>query len=362
MPYRFARLGVMGGYLDLSRDGDHARLERLGLPIFDTPEELAQWLGMPVGRLAWLTHRCDEGHRPHDARSAHYHYRWLKKRDGSRRLIESPKPLLRAVQQRILKEILNQIPSHPAAHGFISGRSIRTNALPHVGQRVVLKFDLENFYPSVTFGRVVAIFRSLGYSREAAIWLGSLTTSAVPVTLELPAGESPRCFPYRARHLPQGAPTSPAIANLSAFALDLRLAGLARSFGANYTRYADDLTFSGQPRFLNSLHVFIPLVRQIVHAERFRLHPTKRRVMRDNQQQRVTGVVVNQHPNISRKEFDRLKAILTNCLRRGASTQNHERHEDFARHLRGKVAHVAQLNPARGQKLLDIYEQVDWDS
>ena len=279
LPYQFARIGVIGGYLDLSRDGDESRLASFGLPSFRTPQELADWLGMPLGRLAWLTHRCEEGQRPRDETlpRTHYHYHWVAKRADGYRLIEAPKPLLKAAQDKILREILDAVPAHPAAHGFVRGRSIRTNAMPHVGRRVVLKLDLENFFATVSFRRVVAIFRSLGYSREVAIWLGNLTTSALPLQLALPDGASPRIIPYRGRHLPQGAPTSPALANLSAFALDLRLAGLARVFHAGYTRYADDLTFSGPPRFLNSLRVFLPLAGQIVHAERFRLHGRKRK-------------------------------------------------------------------------------------
>lgn len=368
LPYRFARIGVIGGFLDLSRDGDDARLASFGLPSFRTPQELADWLGMPLGRLAWLTHRCEEGQRPRDERHAHYHYRWVKKRSGGYRLIESPKPLLKAAQDKILREILDAVPAHPAAHGFVRGRSIRTNAVPHVGRRVVLKLDLENFFATVGFSRVVAIFRSLGYSREAAIWLASLTTSTLPNQMAPPDGSFVRAFTenalwrYRARHLPQGAPTSPALANLSAFALDLRLAGLARVFHAGYTRYADDLTFSGPARFLGSLRVFLPLIRKIIHGEQFRLHDGKRKVMRDNRQQRVTGVVVNARAGVSRRDFDRLKATLTNCIRRGASTQNHDRHADFAGHLRGRIAHVLHINPMQGQKLLNLYAQIDWGS
>lgn len=361
-PYQFARLGVMGGFLDLSRDGDDERLASFQLPQFHTPAELAAWLQMPVGRLAWLTHRCDEGQRPRQLRGAHYHFRWIPKRGGGHRLIEAPKPRLRQVQDQILRDILNLVPTHPAAHGFVIGRSTKTNAQPHCGQRVVVKFDLANFYASVSLARVVAIFRSQGYSREAAIWLAKLTTSVLPPNMEYPNNDQRHGQPYRARHLPQGAPTSPALANLSAFSLDIRLAGLARTFAATYTRYADDLTFSGPRRFLKSLPVFLPLVRQIVHDEQFRLHPKKRRVMRDNQQQRVTGLVVNEHVNVTRREYDRLKAILTNCLRRGVSTQNHARHESFEAHLRGRIAHLAHVNPGRGEKLLALFRQVDWQS
>ena len=195
---------------------------------------------------------------------------------------------------------------------------------------------------------------------EAAIWLARLTTSALPPNIPFPNGDASAILPYLPRHLPQGAPTSPALANLSAFSLDVRLGGLARSFGARYTPYADDITFSGPEEFLQSLSVFIPLVTKIIRSERFRVNQKKRKVIRNNQRQAVTGVVVNAHPNISRKEYDRLKALLTNSLRDGPSTQNHKQHADFAAHVRGRIAHVEQLNRARGTKLLALYKQIDW--
>ncbi len=243
----------------------------------------------------------------------------------------------------------------------MTGRAIRSNASPHVGQRVVVKLDIENFYPNVTLNRVTAVLRSLGYSREAAIWLGRLTTAALPASLVRQSAQNRNLHPYLGRRLPQGAPTSPALANLSAFPLDLRLSGLARSFGAQYTRYADDLTFSGDEQFLRSLAVFLPLVSQIVRAERFKLNKRKRKIIRSSQRQTVTGVVVNTRTNIARRDFDTLKAILTNCVRRGPSTQNHDRHENFSAHLLGRIAHVAQLNPARGEKLRGLYAQIDWN-
>ncbi len=277
------------------------------------------------------------------------------------RLIEAPKSRLKRVQQQILRDILDRVPPHPAAHGFVSGRSIRSNAGPHVGQRVLVKLDLENFYPSVSFNRVTAIFRSLGYSREAAIWLARLTTAVLPASLVRESSHGADLGPYIKRRLPQGAPTSPALANLSAFSLDLRLSGLARSFGAQYTRYADDLTFSGGEQFSRSLAVFLPLVGKIVRAERFILNKAKRKIIRNSQRQTVTGVVVNTRTNVSRRDFDALKATLTNCVRRGPSTQNHARHENFAAHLLGRVAHIAQLNPARGARLRELYALIDWN-
>jgi hypothetical protein len=380
-PYRFAWRHA-DGWLDLSRDLDAARLARFELPVFSTPAELADWLEISLARLAWLAGRLNDFDGARSGGTLHYHCRLIRKRSGGLRVIESPKRLLKEVQTRILRGILDKVPCHAAAHGFVRGRSIVTNARPHVARRVVIRLDLENFYPNVGYSRVVAIFRSLGYSREAATWLARLTTSVVPAALldgagardpsmayEALADQQPvahgggarhQLAAYRVRHLPQGAPTSPALANLSAFSLDLRLVGLAGRFEAAYTRYADDLTFSGSQGLLESLSTFLPLTTAIIRSERFRVNVSKRRVSRNSGRQQVTGVVVNARPNVARSDFDRLKAILTNCIRRGPSTQNHEKRGDFAAHLLGRIAHVGHLNPGRGAKLRALFAQINW--
>ncbi|MBL8848560.1 MAG: RNA-directed DNA polymerase [Planctomycetaceae bacterium] len=368
-PYPSAQRQVYKGWLDLTTDSDPRWLEHFGLPPLKSPDDLAKWLNVPLGRLNWLSGRYRDGGHPGTAKEAHYHFQVIPKRSGGARLLEAPKPQLKAIQQRILRDILDRIPVHSQAHGFSKGRSIVTNAEPHVGKRIILKYDLENFYPSVRYNRVVAIFRSIGFSREVGIWLARLTTSALPWnTSDIPRlGELSGLETrgrywelYGSRHLPQGAATSPALANLSAYSLDVRLSGLARKFDADYTRYADDITFSGTKRFAGALSDFIPLVERVVRAEKFVVHKGKRRVLRNNQRQSITGVVVNSKPNIRREEFDRLKAILHNCLKYGPSTQNRDRHPRFADHLRGRVAFVSQLNADRGEKLREMYDRIDW--
>jgi hypothetical protein len=361
IPYRFARFGVRsGGFLDLARDGDDARLQERQLPILRTPEDLATWLGIPLGKLAWLIHRFSANSRPASEREAHYHFRWERKRAGGWRLIEAPKATLKEVQCRIFEEILSRIPAHPSAHGFVPGRSIVTNAAEHVGKPIVVRLDLTNFYPTVTLARVAAIFRTIGYSREASVWMARLCTSSLPQTAAFPEGSASAIRPYLPAHLPQGACTSPALANLSAFSLDVRLSGLARSFGGTYTRYADDLTFSGPAGFRRALPNFLPLVEQVIREERFRSNKTKRRIIRSNCRQMVTGVVVNDRTNVRRADYDQLKALLTNCLRHGAQSQNRDGRDNFAAWVRGRIAHVQSLNAARGSKLLALYQQIDW--
>lgn len=358
-PYPFARREpTTGRFVDLAGGMDRERLESFGLPIASAPEHLVELFDLTLPRIAWLTLRFVPGGRPPSTKQAHYVFHWKPKRSGGFRLIESPKPLLRDVQTRILREILDRVPPHPAAHGFTKGRSIRSNAVPHCGQAVVVKWDLENFYANVRFNRVVAIFRSLGYSREAAIWFASLTTSAIPADLAFPESGAHAIEPYLGRHLPQGAPTSPALANLSAYSLDVRLSGLAKSFGGVYTRYADDITISGDETFATGLRTFIPLVQQVIRQERFCVHPKKRKIVRRCRRQTVAGVVVNSRPNVRRDEYDRLKAILHNAKRTGLQSQNRDGHPDFAAHLRGRIAHVAMLNPQRGEKLLAIFETI----
>ncbi len=359
-PYAFARPCVFGGYFDLASDGQPDRLAANGLPPLVTPTDLAAWLGLAPARLAWLIHRFSDLQVPAVHQAAHYHYRWIAKRSGGERLIEAPKPLLKAVQEKILREILDKVPPHTAAHGFRPGRSIVTNAHPHVGQRVLVKVDLQNFYPSVSYSRVVAIFRSLGYSREVSTWLARLTTTKLPLDFVRQSRKQKKWSPYLSRHLPQGAPTSPALANLSAFALDLRLAGLARTFSARYTRYADDLSFSGDGSLVRGLRVFLPLVHRIIRNCRFVPHPDKGKILRSQMRQVVTGVVVNARTNIRRADFDRLKALLHNCAQLGPASQNRAAHPHFAYHLLGRIAHVRALNPARGEKLLALYRQINW--
>jgi len=363
VPYRFARPFILSPeeFGDLSTDTEIAALGRFGLPVLRTPEDLAQWLGVPLGRVAWLTGRFFENERPQSESEAHYHFHWVKKKTAGYRLIEAPKVLLKSVQTQILRGILDKVPAHPAAHGFVKQRSIRSNAAPHVGSAWVLKLDLTNFYPSVHFSRVVAIFRSLGYSREVAIWLGRLTTSATPSNLTAPDRRENTVWPYRLRHLPQGAPTSPAIANLSAFSLDVRLNGMAAKYNARYTRYADDLTLSGKGKSVPALREIIPFAEWIVRNERFHLNTDKRRVLRTHQRQTVTGIVVNEKLALSRAEFDQLKAILTNCIRLGAASQNRDDHADFASHLRGRIGHFLSVNRERGEKLRVLFQKIKWD-
>jgi RNA-directed DNA polymerase len=161
-------------------------------------------------------------------------------------------------------------------------------------------------------------------------------------------------------HLPQGAPTSPALANLAAFGLDRRLAGLARSMSATYTRYADDLTFSGGTLVLSRADALRATAGMIAREEGFTVNEGKSALMTRAGRQRVCGIVVNVHPNLAREEYDRLKAILHNPALNGPAGENRAGVDDFRAHLLGRIAWVESLHPARGEKLRERFARIDW--
>jgi RNA-directed DNA polymerase len=165
---------------------------------------------------------------------------------------------------------------------------------------------------------------------------------------------------YARPHLPQGAPTSPALANLSFYRADCRLNALAKSASARYTRYADDLAFSGGAEFESSAERFGLHVAAILLQEGFRVHHRKTRLMRQGVRQHLAGLVTNHRVNVVRRDFDRLKAILTNCARTGPENQNRDGRPRFREYLWGRVAFVEMINPAKGTRLRAIFERIQW--
>jgi len=335
------------------------------IPQLVSEGQLAEWLSVSAGHLDWLADLRGWCVESRSFKLRHYVCRWQPRRRGRFRLIESPKPKLKKVQRRILHGLLDHIPAHPAAHGFLQGRSISSYAAPHVGQRIVLRFDLRDFFPAIAPSRVHALFRTAGYPHDVARLLTGLCTSRVPLEVwesrpEPRSGDAKLGDRLRGRHLPQGAPTSPALANLCARRLDARLHGLAQKVGAAYTRYADDLAFSGGKMLERCAHRFQVAVAVIVAEEGFELHFQKSRFMRQGICQQLAGIVVNERLNVRREVYDKLKAILTNCIRHGPSTQNRAAHADFRNHLLGRIAHVQTIHPQRGAKLRALFDQIAW--
>ncbi len=336
-----------------------AGLER---PHWPTVGALARGLGMTPAGLWRLTLPADwQRRRP----LAQQHYRQLlvpKRSEGAGwRLLEVPAPHLRAVQRRLLAQLLNGLPPHAAAFGYSPGRSVVQHAARHAGQGRVLRFDLSDFFSTVHAARIHALFKTLGYSTAVARSLTALCAASTPEAWLRSEARLSWLQKQRLRdtHLPQGAPTSPALANLCAFGLDARLAGLAESFGARYSRYADDLVISG-PASL-PVRTISAWVAAIAADEGFVINPRKTRSLGVAQRQSVCGIVVNQHPNLARDEFDRLKATLHRCVVDGPARQNRDGHADWRAHLQGRVAWAAQLNAVKAEKLRKLLDRIDWE-
>ena len=339
------------------------RLITLPQPSLETRKNLAQWLGLFDHELAWFADLEGRQFRVDESRLHHYSYRWIEKRSGELRLIEIPKPRLKAIQRRILREILNRMPPHPSAHGFRRGRSIRSYVQAHVEKPVLLRMDLKDFFHSVPVARIGALFRRVGYPENVARLLRGLCTHSSSEAL---AGDSFRSLTWERRkllarkHLPQGAPSSPALANLCAWRFDCRLQGLAERFGLDYSRYADDLAFSGERHLLRIAPFLQGLIGAIALEEGFEINHRKTRLRTRAQSQRLAGMVINQKPNLPRAEFDRLKAILHNCIHQSPASQNREGHADFKAHLAGRIAYVRWLNPAKGERLQNLWNEIEW--
>ena len=341
--------------------------ENWGVPAIESIGALAEWLGLEPSALLWFADLKGFGCRSERLKLRHYHYRILAKQYGNVRLIEAPKPRLKELQRQILSQILEKIPAHPSVHGFVKGRSVRTFVSPHVSQHVILRMDLRDFFPSFPAARIQTLFRTMGYPEPVADMLGGVCTNAVArdVWHKRPFDVDPRAWKeartlYSKPHLPQGAPTSPALANLCSYRMDCRLTGLAKSVGAEYTRYADDLAFSGSELFERRIETFSTHVAAILIEEGFTVHYRKTRVMRQGVRQHLAGLVVNQHPNILRPDFDLLKATLTNCARLGPESQNRGAHPHFRSHLEGRVGFLEMINPGRGKRLRTIFNQIEW--
>ena len=319
------------------------------VPKLENQSDLCELLGVTHNILDWL---CLP-HTRRASRTKHYMRRALTRKSGQVRWVESPKPALKQVQRQILNRILEHIPLHQAAFAYRKGKSIANCAAQHVGKQVVLRMDLSDFFGSITYRRVVSLFRAAGYCDDVANCLARLTVASAQVDAADAA--------LRKTRLPQGAPSSPAIANAVAFRLDRRLAGLAKQLGLTYTRYSDDLIFSGDETLYQRLRNFKTSVAAIALEEGFLLQYRKTTVTSQARRQKVLGLTVNCKLNTPRPDYDQLRAILYNCRIHGWRTQAKKSEVDFRSHLQGRISYVASTNPGRGKRLEALFRQIAWD-
>ncbi|MBH0086114.1 RNA-directed DNA polymerase [Psychrobacter sp. SCQQ22] len=337
------------------------RLIENKLPLLNKHTELADAVNLTVPQLKGLCYQRDV------ATNLAYSHFTIAKRNGTARQIWSPIPRLKFVQRWILNQVLNNLTTHDAAHGFVRGKSIVTNAAVHSNSELLIKLDVKDFFPSVSWRRVKGVFRHAGYQEQISTLLALLCTEAPRqiikqdgVTYYVALGD---------RALPQGAPTSPALSNIVCLNLDRRLTGLADKIGLRYSRYADDLTFSlpvsnqksntaksdSDTKHNQLIGQLLGSVNKILREEGFALNNDKTRVIRTGNQHNVTGMVVNGSgvPRVSRQIKRMLRAAVHN-LESGGTL----RADETLNTLSGYAAWIASAEPELGHSYLDRIERL----
>ena len=256
---------------------DTIRLNMLGLPVIRTMEDFSDITHISKYTLFQLSKNADKYYKTYN----------IPKKDGSSRTISQPSKKLKGLQSWILVNILNQLKVSSSCKGFEKGLSIYENARPHIGANSILTLDLKDFFPSITHKQIFSIYKAVGYNSLISVILANICTYS---------GE-----------LPQGGPCSPKLANLVSWKLDVRIQGYVGKRGVNYTRYADDLSFSG----LNPLKVvqIIPMIKKIVEAENFLINPLKTRVSGLSKAKVVTGLTLyNDNIGVGKEKYKLIRA------------------------------------------------------
>lgn len=244
--------------------------------------DLSEWLELPVAALKpWLKGIPSE--------YKYENFKVPKKGGRGRREINAPNHALKSLQRIVYHRLLKKLHLHQAATAYIPGRSIFNNALPHVGQEVVINIDLKDFFGSVSSDKVYRYWHFLGWDVETSIILKNIC-----------------CYKGS---LPQGSPTSPALSNLCNQLLDARLEGLAKRNKGQYTRYSDDLTFSFSNPYIHKRGI-LDQIHEILSSEGYQVQEKKRiRIQRSHQRQTTTGLVVNDKVNLPRELRKRIRAM-----------------------------------------------------
>jgi retron-type reverse transcriptase len=259
------------------------------------------------------------------------HYRTYRIRKASRgyRHIEAPRRFLKLVQRWIYDYILSNIPIPPSAHGFVPGRDIFSNVQPHLTSKNIMVIDIKDFFPSIKEKQVRHVFKELGFPLKVTITLTDLCTFD--------------------RRLPQGAPTSPALANIIFSPVDNQLTNLAKEWKCQYTRYADDLVFSGNIKFTNTHKAHAT---KIIEAAGFRINTRKTRIIGGGGRQMVAGLVANEKGLPPRQKRMNWRAQFHQA------SLNPEKFKGDGLKLMGVAAFVNKYNPILSGKYKEIAQAV----
>lgn len=331
-------------------------LQEQDLPVIFSTKHLAGLFAIEYSDFIKLL-SCIDGY---------YAFFLIKKRRGGKRRIVVPYQNLQRIQRWILHEILEKVPVHPSCKGFIKGGSTLKNAKPHVGKMFIRKFDLKDFFESINVKRVYWIFRDLGYSPAVSHDLATLCTLKLGAfkynNIERAVRAkflNLRTTPYAV--LAQGAPTSPMISNIICKSLDCRLAGYARRHGIQYSRYADDITFSADNPNQLPRESFI---KKIVCEEGLRLNESKTGTYGPSSRREVTGLLIDGTiPRVPQKIKRQIYRHLHFCQKYGV--KDHFNHimpnKGNAREwLYGMINYVNSIEPQEAKKMFELANALDW--
>lgn len=341
------------------------------LPVIFSLEHLAMQMGIQSSYLRSLIgdDKNDLVHKS-DYKYERYNYFKLKKRDGKFREIMSPAKDLKYIQKWILVNILSKYPLAESCKGFRKSISIFDNAKVHENSEVILKVDLLKFYDTITEKRVYGVFKSLGYVNNLAYSLAKITTAkhresywndfdenSKEVLKELVENKPPI--------LPQGAPTSPMLSNILATKMDYRFEALARKLNFNYSRYADDLTFSIKKEGkLPSLK----LITTIIADEGFFINTKKTKYMKKGCKQYVTGLTTTNGINVSKEYRKEIAEHIYYCRKFGVNDHLKRRIQEFPKYnnikfhnwLYGHVCFIKSINEKASKKMLEDFNKINW--
>jgi retron-type reverse transcriptase len=262
------------------------------------------------------------------------------KPDGRRRIFYIPHGDLKKLQVAIAKKLLAPLPLHQAIHSYRKGKSTLTNARVHLGHPFMVKLDIEDYFPSISRDRVFRLLGRLGFSGPIARTLAVLTTFK--------------------NQLPQGAPTSQAIANLVFDEIiKKRISPLCETHKLEPSVYGDDLTISGSKRLVQLKH----LVERIIEDEGFKVStkPSKNQLLLEHDQKVVTGYVLKEDKlDVPKSRYREVRAIIHNCLKNGGASQFDCDVKTAKEQLRGKIEYIRKVNPVRGNTLLRDFKRITW--
>jgi len=298
-------------------------------------------------------------------RDFYYSYYLIKKKKGGFRRIIAPYRNIKILQIWIKENILDKVEVNKKATGFIKHRSILMNAKFHENNSIILNLDLANFFESIPEKRVYGIFKSLGYSSNLAVDFAKICTTKISEYTFDNLSDAEKVHFEDLRNLKepflvQGAPSSPGLSNLVCRKLDLRLSKLANKLGANYSRYVDDITFSGSEINLPNFDI----LKKIIEDEGFKINWNKGGRYKRGQKQLVTGLLIDRKVRITKKFKKEIYRHLYFCKKYGAYSHFQRISPDKGykkEWLLGKIYYVHSIEPDEAKKMLEIVKQINWE-